>query len=83
LLGYLFDQESYRRQALATAIIHTEPIRCVQCGICSFSCPVGLDVRRQVREGTPIAHANCLSCGQCVDRCPRGVLSFEASPIFD
>jgi ferredoxin len=83
MLGQLFEQEVRRRQALATAIIHTEPIRCVQCGVCSYSCPMGVDVRRLVREGMPITHSYCLSCGQCVARCPRGVLSLEPSPIFD
>jgi len=83
LLAQLFEQENRRRQALATAIIHAEPIRCVQCGICSYSCPMDVDVRRLVREGLPIAHSYCLTCGQCVGRCPRGVLSLEPSPIFE
>lgn len=83
MLSKLFEVESQRRQALATAIIHAQPVRCVQCGICSYSCPVGVDVRRHVREGSPINYSHCLSCGQCVARCPRGVLSLEPSPIFD
>ena len=83
LLAQLFEQENRRRQALATAIIQAEPIRCVQCGICSYSCPMDVDVRRLVREGLPIAHSYCLTCGQCVGRCPRGVLSLEPSPIFE
>ena len=83
LLAQLFEQENRRRQALATAIIHAEPIRCVQCGVCSYSCPMDVDVRRLVREGLPIAHSYCLTCGQCVGRCPRGVLSLEPSPIFE
>ena len=83
MLGQLFEQETRRRQALATAIVRAEPIRCVLCGICSYSCPMDVDVRRLVREGSPITHSHCLSCGQCVARCPRGVLSLETSPIFD
>ena len=83
MLGQLFEQETRRRQALATAIIRAEPIRCVQCGICSYSCPMAVDVRLLVREGLPITHGHCLTCGQCVARCPRGALSLEPSPIFD
>jgi heterodisulfide reductase subunit C len=83
VLGQLFDQETRRREALATAVISAESIRCVQCGVCSYNCPMGVDVRRLVREGWPISHSHCLTCGQCVARCPRGVLSLEPSPIFD
>lgn len=83
MLAQLFEQEIRRRQALATGVIRAEPIRCVQCGVCSYSCPVGLDVRRLVREALPITHSHCLTCGQCVGRCPRGVLSLESNLIFD
>lgn len=83
MIGQLFEQEIRRRRALATTIVRAEPIRCVQCGVCSYSCPMGVDIRRLVREHLPITHSYCLSCGQCVARCPRGVLSLEPSPIFD
>jgi len=83
LIGQLFEREIRRRRALAAAIVRAEPIRCVQCGVCSYSCPMGVDVRRLVRDGLPITHSYCLSCGQCVARCLRGVLSLEPSPIFD
>ena len=83
MLAQLFDQEIRRRKALATGMIRTEPVRCVQCGICSYSCPVGLDVRRMVREAAPISHSNCLTCGQCVARCPRGVLSLESIAVTE
>lgn len=83
MLGQLFDQEVQRRRALAIAVIHTDSARCVQCGVCSYNCPMDFDMRRLVRERRPITHSQCLSCGQCVARCPRGVLSFEPSPIFD
>jgi ferredoxin len=82
VLGKLFDQESRRRQALVTGVVRPEPIRCVQCGICSYSCPIGIDVRRHVRQGASISASECLTCGQCVARCPRGVLTLEQSPIF-
>ena len=82
MLERLFDQETRRRQALVTGIVRSDPIRCVQCGICSYSCPIGIDVRRRVRQGDPISASECLTCGQCVARCPRGVLTLEQSPIF-
>lgn len=83
MLEQLFEQETRRRQALATAIIDAEYIRCVQCGVCSYNCPMGIDIRRRVRERLPISHSHCLTCGQCVARCPRGVLTLVPSSIFD
>jgi ferredoxin len=83
LLAQLFEQEISRRKALATGVIRAERVRCVQCRICSYSCPVGLDVRRLVREASPISHNNCLTRGQCVARCPRGVLSLESIPTLE
>jgi NAD-dependent dihydropyrimidine dehydrogenase PreA subunit len=62
---------------LAVAWVVPEPSRCVQCGICSYSCPMGIDVRRHVWLGEPVTDSRCLTCGQCVYRCPRKLLRFE------
>jgi ferredoxin len=51
--------------------------RCVQCGICSYNCPIGIDVRHFSRRGLPIVDPRCLRCGACVVRCPRGVLTLD------
>lgn len=59
-----------------------ESTRCVQCGVCSFHCPIGIDIRRHAWLGEPIKDSNCLTCGECVARCPRGVLRFEKSRLF-
>jgi len=71
-----------RRQAIATARVVPQSIRCVQCGICSYNCPMGLNVRAHAGAGVPISTAHCLSCGECVRRCPRGVLRLERLPLF-
>jgi NAD-dependent dihydropyrimidine dehydrogenase PreA subunit len=65
-----------RAEVLAAGQVVPDPERCVQCGICSYNCPIGLDVRAFVWRGEPISDARCLTCGQCVARCPRGVLRF-------
>jgi heterodisulfide reductase subunit C len=54
-----------------------DPARCVQCGICSYNCPIAIDVRAHAWRGRPILDSRCLTCGECVQRCPRGVLAFE------
>ncbi len=69
------DREKYR--TLAGAWVTPEPLRCVQCGVCSFNCPMGIDVRRHVWRVEPVIDSACLTCSECVRRCPRGLLRFE------
>jgi ferredoxin len=78
----LLSRDARRHQALAAAYVVPEAVRCVQCGICSFNCPLGIDVRAHAWQGRPVTESYCLSCGECVARCPRGVLRFESSSIF-
>ena len=72
-----------RRQVLAEGYVVPELTRCVQCGICSYHCPIEIDVRRHAWEGKPVKSSHCLTCGECVQRCPRGVLRFERTSLFD
>lgn len=71
-----------RHQALAEAQVVPEAGRCVQCGICSYNCPIGIDVRAHARRALPVQDSHCLTCKECVTRCPRGVLRFERIPLF-
>lgn len=66
-----------RVRLLARGVVVADPSRCVQCGICAYNCPVGIDTRRQARRGGAFADARCILCGSCVARCPRGTLRFE------
>lgn len=72
-----FKADRVKYVILATAWVTPEPSRCVQCGMCSFNCPMGIDVRRHVWRGEPVNDSCCLTCGECVKRCPRGLLRFE------
>ena len=71
-----------RHEARAEAQVVPDAERCVQCGICSYNCPMGIDVRAHAHRGLPIHDSHCLTCSECVKRCPRGVLSFERIPLF-
>lgn len=82
MLGNLLHRDKQRRQAMVEAVVVSEPIRCVECGICSFNCPLGIDVRTHARQGRPVADSYCLTCGDCVARCPRGTLRLEPSKVF-
>ena len=48
--------------------------RCVQCGICGYNCPVGIEVREYARRGENVSDSRCISCGACIEKCPRGTL---------
>ena len=74
----LFEREKRRSEALAVAHVVPDQVRCVQCGICSYNCPLGIDVRAHAWKGEAVNEAHCITCGECVNRCPRGVLRFEA-----
>ncbi len=78
----IFRHEAARREALHAGQVTPEAGRCVQCGICSFNCPIGIDVRRHAWTGEAVVNSRCLTCGECVARCPRGVLRFERTDLF-
>ncbi len=79
----LLRRDQARRATLVTAEVVSEAGRCVQCGICSFFCPINIDVRRHAWLGEPVRESHCLTCGECVARCPRGVLRFERTALFE
>jgi NAD-dependent dihydropyrimidine dehydrogenase PreA subunit len=71
-----------RQQALTEAQVVPDAANCVQCGMCSYNCPMGIDVRAHAWRGLAIHDSHCLTCGECVKRCPRGVLRFERLALF-
>lgn len=79
----IFKQEATRREALVAGQVVPDSTRCVQCSICTYNCPIGIDVRRYAWVGEPIKDSYCLTCGECVRRCPRGVLRFERTNLFN
>ncbi|MGE5378472.1 MAG: 4Fe-4S dicluster domain-containing protein [Bacteroidota bacterium] len=78
----LFKRDISRHAILAEGQVVPDPARCVQCGICTYNCPIGIDVRAHAWRGEPVRHSQCLTCGECVARCPRGVLRFEQTDLF-
>ena len=74
LLHRLVIGERTRRLALTTGQIVPEPVRCIQCGICSYACPVCIDVRSYAWRGLPVTDSRCIRCGECAARCPRRTL---------
>jgi heterodisulfide reductase subunit C len=83
MLRRLFTDTTKKNSILASGFVMPEAGRCVQCGICSYNCPIGIDVRLHALRGEPVRDAHCLTCGECVARCPRGVLSFEKTSLAE
>ena len=78
----IFKRDADKHTVLASGQVVSDPARCVQCGICTYNCPIGIDVRAHAWRGEPVKHSQCLTCGECVARCPRGVLRFEETDLF-
>ena len=78
----LFEHKNKKFKILTAGYIESDSTRCVQCGICTYNCPIGIDVRVQVWNQIPMKNCQCLACGECVLRCPRGVLSFVKTDIL-
>ncbi len=53
--------------------IRWEKERCVACGACEKSCPVGLSVNEISRS------SECIRCGRCVGACPQKCLHFSTA----
>jgi heterodisulfide reductase subunit C len=80
-LTLLLQPTSDKQTHLAEGQVVPEANRCVQCGICTYNCPAGIDVRQHAAKGAPVRDSRCLTCGECVQRCPRGVLHFELTSL--
>ena len=57
--------------------IEADKSKCVSCGMCSRACPMGLDVKGMVADGTGSKCTECIQCGACVDECPKKVLRYK------
>jgi ferredoxin len=77
MLDFFFTKTAKKHATLSAGYVMPESARCVQCGICSYNCPAGIDVRYNAIRGQAIHESSCLTCGECVQRCPRDVLRFE------
>ena len=69
-LRSIFSKTAQKHERLASQAVVPDPLRCVQCGICSFNCPLGIDVRLHALQGLAVVESKCLTCGECVKRCP-------------
>lgn len=75
-LQALFQLETGDQQPALAGLrqVAGDASRCVQCGICGYNCPVGIEVREYARRGQNVTDPRCISCGTCIEKCPRGTL---------
>lgn len=73
--------DDLRLRLLARGVVVAEPGRCVQCGLCSYNCPMGVDPRSFARAGAAVLDRRCILCGECVARCPRGTLAMRLEDV--
>jgi len=58
--------------------LRIEPDKCIDCGKCTRSCLMSLDVNKMVRAGD-MENSECILCGNCVDTCPKQVIGYTFS----
>ena len=57
--------------------IEAEKDKCISCGKCSKTCPMGLNVKGMVEQGRNSKCTECIQCGACIDECPKKVLKYK------
>jgi polyferredoxin len=57
--------------------VEADKSKCISCGKCNRSCPMGLDVKKMVAEGINSRCTECIQCGACVDECPKSVFKYS------
>ncbi|MCB8943819.1 MAG: 4Fe-4S binding protein [Ardenticatenaceae bacterium] len=77
LFTNLWGNEEKGTTAVANGRVAADGSRCVQCGVCGYNCPMGIQVRDYARQGLTVSDSRCISCGQCIQVCPRGTLRWE------
>lgn len=48
--------------------------KCTQCGSCSQSCPMDINIMAYVQEGQRVLSTECIFCLTCTTKCPEGIL---------
>ena len=71
------NQDDQKEDLTKMGYVVPDASRCVQCGVCGYNCPVGIQVRDYAHRGLPVDDPRCITCGNCINVCPRGTLRWE------
>ena len=67
LAGYALEIFKIQTKKQSVLKIIRHPHTCIDCGLCSRSCPQGIDVA----DLELVKHPDCNICGDCVSACPK------------
>jgi ferredoxin len=67
LAGYALEIYKIQTKKQSVLKIIRHPHACIDCGLCSRSCPQGIDVA----DLELVKHPDCNICGDCVSACPK------------
>jgi ferredoxin len=67
-----FEHQGPQPSALKAVV---DPEKCVACGLCEETCPVGA---MTVGETARVDPMRCIGCGRCAEQCPQEAISMEA-----
>ncbi len=60
-------------------LIHLDPEKCTQCGMCVPACPVQA-IKHIGEDDLPvISEARCIGCGSCISACPVAAITYHQS----
>lgn len=47
---------------------------CIQCNICTNSCPMNINVNQETNESGKVKSGECIDCFKCINECPKECL---------
>jgi ferredoxin-type protein NapH len=66
------------RLAWASLRLKADASACSDCKLCTYNCPMSLDVNSMVKN-EKMEHSDCILCGTCVDNCSKNVIRYSFS----
>lgn len=74
-IDHIVNKKCSTGECKALTMIHIDPEKCKQCGICQKSCPTNA-IMGEVRKGPfEINQDKCIKCGVCITKCPFKAIS--------
>ncbi|MCI9264525.1 MAG: 4Fe-4S binding protein [Oscillospiraceae bacterium] len=70
-----------RRLLEKRGVVIQDKVRCVLCGKCAKSCPMGAILLDRENRSLRIDNSQCVRCGSCVKLCPREALELKKLPV--